>query len=89
MAKEPKGELVKARVSQTMKDAVTNAAAARGAGGEAEAMILREALTEYLERRGFIKSDAASLRIAKEPQERPPKSSGSATTSKKRRRGAA
>ena len=47
-----------------MKDAVTAAAAAKGQGGEAEAIIVREALAEYFSKRGVI------LLAAKTPEAR-------------------
>ncbi len=48
--KQTKGYIIKARVSQRIKDAVVAAAS----NGEAEAVVIREALGEYLVRRGFL-----------------------------------
>lgn len=59
-----KDELVKARVSRGMKNAVVNAAAAKG-DREAEAVILREALAEYFAARGVrVAEDEPDYQIA-------------------------
>jgi hypothetical protein len=61
LKKTSKPHLVKARVTQAMKAAVTEAAASKGEGGEAEAIIVREALGEYLTHRGYLKPSLAKL----------------------------
>ncbi len=65
--KAGKTHLIKARVSQEVKDAVTAAAAARGTSGEPEAIIVREAIDEYLLKRGWLKKEQITyLRAAEE-----------------------
>lgn len=51
-ARHLKTAIVRARVSQAMKDAVKKLAAERGLGGEAESIIIREALAEFFDDRG-------------------------------------
>jgi hypothetical protein len=65
---EPKSKLVKARVTARMKAAVTAAAEARGWSREAESIILRDALGEYLTARGYLASrNAPTARTTDEP----------------------
>lgn len=80
--KTGKTELVKARVSKPMKEAVAAAAGSKGGGeGEAEASVIREALAEYFTKRGVTIVEASATQPAPIPRRR--RSSGSSRQAKK------
>ena len=58
--REPKDQLVKARVTSRMKRAVLAASITKGDTREAEAIVIREALGEYLTERGYLQPNEQS-----------------------------